>query len=360
MKSLFFSYCLSVLSVLFFSNTSLARTMVYVSNADDGEIAAYNMDKETGKLHLAQRVKAGDSVMPLAVSPDKKTLYAAIRSTPYSIVSFSIQSTNGELTEQSQAVLPHDICFVHADTSGKNVLTTSYGSSALMVNRLDDKRLVQEASVSVYPTGLYAHSLLLDSSNQFLFVANKGSDQVMQFKFDASTGKVSPNSPASIKTAKESGPRHIRFSPDQKFVYLLNELDGTVNVYAFDKARGVLTEKQSILMAKKPFKEKPSAAEIQITPNGKFVYTSERRTNTINVFQRDQQSGLLTLIESVPTETKPRSFTLSPDGKFLLSAGQLSNHLSVYKIDQSSGQLTHLARYAVGKNPSWVEVVDLP
>ena len=112
-------------------------------------------------------------------------------------------------------------------------------------------------------------------------------------------------------------------------------------------------------MAANDYYEKPSAAEIQITPNGEHLYTSERRTNTLNLFKRDIKTGKLTFIKSFPTETKPRSFAISPDGRYLLSAGQHSSHLSVYEIEKKTGHLQFVKRYAVGNNPSWVEIVEL-
>ena len=341
------------------STHALARTMIYVSNADDGEIVVYELNLKNGGLSAQQTVAAGESVMPLTVSPNKQKLYASIRSKPYSAVTFSINQNNGKLTRLSQATIQNDICFISTDKSGNYLLSSSYGGSKITVNNINSAGEALTDNAKIYATGLNAHAVLMDSSNRFLFVTNLGSDQILQMKFNAETGEVTPNQPAAVKTQAGAGPRHLRFSPDNKFVYVLNEYDATVNVYAFDQNTGTLQEKQSILMAANDYYEKPSAAEIQITPNGEHLYTSERRTNTLNLFKRDIKTGKLTFIKSFPTETKPRSFAISPDGRYLLSAGQHSSHLSVYEIEKKTGHLQFVKRYAVGNNPSWVEIVEL-
>lgn len=336
-----------------------ARTMVYVSNTDDGEIAVYELNKANGELKTQQTITAGDNVMPLAVSPNKHNLYASVRGKPNAVATFLINQDNGQLTRLAQANQENDICFMQVDATGQYLITSSYGKSAITLSRIEKSGEISIAPPVVYPTGLNAHAVLLDATNHFLFVTNLGSDQILQMLFNATTGEIQPNSPALVKTQTGSGPRHLRFSRDNKFLYTVNEYSGFVSVYAFDKASGTLTEKQSILASAKAFSEKPSAAEIQISPNGRFIYVSERRTNTLTQFSRNAKTGLLTYVQSVPTEVKPRSFAISPDGRYLLSAGQKSGHLSVYKIEKATGNLHFINRYLVGRNPSWVEIVEI-
>ena len=110
----------------------------------------------------------------------------------------------------------------------------------------------------------------------------------------------------------------------------------------------------------KGFDGKPWAADIHLTPDGKYLYASERTSSTLTAFRVDPASGELTTIESYPTEKQPRGFNIDPSGGYLLSVGQLSNSLTSYAIDKASGKLTVLKQYPTGKNPNWVEIVELP
>jgi 6-phosphogluconolactonase len=180
----------------------------------------------------------------------------------------------------------------------------------------------------------------------------------MQQRFDAATGKIAPNSPAEIGTAPGAGPRHFVFHPNRRWLYLLNELDATVNAYAFDGASGLLSPLQTITAMPPDSQAKPSAADIHVTPDGKFLYASERSTSTLAAFRIDAQTGRLSPLGSTPTETQPRGFAIDPRSVFLLAVGQQSHHLTVYAIDRETGRLDERARYPMGQNPNWVEIVD--
>lgn len=347
-----FAFCLIA------STHAFARTMAYISNADDGNIVVYELNADNGTLSHKQTIAAGKTVMPLTVSPDQKKLYASIRSEPYSAATFSINQESGLLERLSQSVLPDNSCFILIDNTNNYLLSASYQGSKVAINKLNPIGVVAKHA-NIYPTGLNAHALLLDSTNQFLFITNLGDDQILQMRFDEKSGTITPNTPSVIKTKVGAGPRHLRFSPDNRFVYVLNELDGTVNMYSFNKYKGTLQEEQTISIAANGFIEKPSAAEIQISPNGKFVYTSERNSNTLTLFQRNEDTGHLTYTESTPTEVTPRGFTISPDGQYLLAAGQSSSYVSIYKITPNTGHLNFIKRYAVGGNPNWIEILEL-
>ncbi len=143
-------------------------------------------------------------------------------------------------------------------------------------------------------------------------------------------------------------------------MYVIGELDGAVYVFDYNGATGDLKQKQVVSALPANFQGKPSAADLHITPNGKFLYGSERTTSTLAGFQVDAANGTLTPIGSVPTEKQPRGFNIDSSGRYLLAVGQLSNGLSSYAIDPTSGKLTKLKEYPMGKNPNWVEIVDLP
>jgi len=158
----------------------------------------------------------------------------------------------------------------------------------------------------------------------------------------------------------KAGPRHLVFHPDGRHVYLLNELDAGVDVLAFDAATGTLSTVQTLSTLPAGFTGKPWAADIHVTPDGRFLYTSERTTSTLAAFAIDASTGKLRLLSHTPTETQPRGFNIDPSGRFLIAVGQVSNALTLYAIDRDSGTLETLKNYSLGKNPNWVEIVDLP
>jgi 6-phosphogluconolactonase len=156
----------------------------------------------------------------------------------------------------------------------------------------------------------------------------------------------------------KGGPRHLTFSPDQRFVYLLNELDAAIYAFPFDAASGTLRQEVQIASALPPgFAGTPWGADIHLTPHGNFLYASERTTSTIAAFRIDKANGALAPIASYPTEQQPRGFAIDGLGRFLIAAGQVSHSLTVHAIDQNTGVLTALRQYAAGKNPNWVEIV---
>jgi 6-phosphogluconolactonase len=205
-----------------------------------------------------------------------------------------------------------------------------------------------------------AHCVVVDPSNRFVLNASLGGDVIHQHVFDASTGTLSPNNPPTVAVKAKGGPRHLVFSSDRRFVYLLNELDGAIYVFPYDGTTGTLGEEVQIASAVPPgFSGKPWGADIHLTPNGKFLYASERTSSTLAAFTVNRSTGALTSVGSCQTEAQPRGFAIDPAGKFLLAAGQLSNSMTVYSIDQESGALARLSEYPVGKNPNWIEIVTL-
>jgi len=361
-----------------------AKTFVYISCAEDGEIASLTMNLETGDLTMLGKIKAGKVVMPMAVSPDHRYLYAAIRSVPYSFASFGIDSNTGTLIRLSTVPSPDNMVYISTDKTGRFLLAASYAGHKISVNPIGDRGFVQAEPVLVMNTGRNAHSIVSDPSNRFVFVPNLGSDQILQLMFDEKRGILTSNDPAVIKTKADAGPRHIVFLPNNQFAYVTSELDGMVRVYAFDNKTGLLKEIQSISAVPRNSKlppgkpaaplggpqstgapvaaEEPSIwlADVHITPDGKFLYASERTTSTLAAFAVDGVTGKLRYINSYDTEKQPRGFNIDPRGNFVLAVGEKSEHCMVHKINRDTGELQSLKRILVGKDPNWVEIVDFP
>lgn len=336
-----------------------ARTMVYISNADSREIYVLELNQKDGSSTVVERVPVAGSVMPLAISPDRKYLYASLRSEPYAVSSFAINPQSGRLTLVKTVPLVDSMAYLATDRGGRYLLGASYAGHKISVNAISLSGEVDPQPLAVVPTGKNAHAIATDPSNRFLFVTNLGDDVILQYRFNQADGAITPNEPPAVKTGKGAGPRHFAFHPDRRFVFGLNELGGTINTYRL-QGSGVLTLLDSISMTPAAFEGKPSAADIHLTPDGKFLYASERASNTIAAFRINGESGQLTLIGNYPTETQPRGFNIDPQGKYLLAAGQKSNGLITYEINRDTGALRRLSRLDLGQNPNWIEIVVLP
>jgi len=348
-----------ILAFMSSSITAHAATVVYVSNADSQEISVLSLDKATGALNAIETVPVGGTVMPMAVSPDKRVLYAALRSQPFRVASFAIDPASGKLKKLGEAALADSMANIDTDRSGRWLFAASYGGNKITVNAIDKDGLVG-AVQQLIPTKPNAHAIHVDAANRFVLATSLGGDNLSSWRFDAATGQLSPNEPALVATGAKSGPRHFVWDAAQRRLYLLCELDASLYVFDFDAARGSLREVQRTSALPPGFTGKPWAADLHLAPDGRHLYASERTTSTITTYAVDAASGQLKTLGQVPTEQTPRGFAIDPSGRYLIASGQASHAVAVYAIDAGSGALTALQRYGVGKNPNWVEIVDLP
>jgi 6-phosphogluconolactonase len=353
-------------------------TFVYISNGEDGNIAVMQLAPETGNLKLIEKVPAGPNVKHMALSPDHRFLYASIRSEPFSVITYLINSETGNLTQLSKESLPDNMVYISVDQTGSYLLSVSYTNAKIAVNPISLNGSVQSEPVEVISTDPNPHSILVDRSNQFAYVPHLGNDQIKQFLFDESTGVLTPNDPAVVYTKDGSGPRHFDFSPNNMYVYVSTETDGMVYSYKVDNKTGILTEIQKISVKPSTISPEPTpaatengllemedadvpssgVADIHLTPDGKWLYVSERAQSTITAFAVDRHSGNLTYIGNYDTENTPRGINIDPRGIFVIAAGQESGHVSVHAINQETGELKLLNRYEAGKAPNWVEIVE--
>ena len=369
----------AVMTGLVGSAPALAATFVYVSNAEDGDIGVYRL-LDTGELQAGARVKAGGVVMPMAISPNRRFLYAASRAKPYTVHVYSIDSASGELTPLATSPLPESFPYISLDKTGRFLFGASYGANLISVNAIGEDGRVAAEPLQVIPVGRNAHSIRVDNDNKFVYVPALGSDEIFEFAFDAKSGKLASNTPAVYLMKPLTGPRHFITSSDGRYLYVLSELMGTVTTFALDGKTGQLTPVSSASGLPPGSRLVPGAprgavggpdappprntdndiwaADLHMTPNGRFLYISERTGSTLGAFSVDGASGKLTYLSSTPTETQPRGFAIDPKGRFLVVAGEKSPTITVYAIDPNSGALRFLSKYPGGKGANWVEVVS--
>ena len=358
------------------SAPALAATFVYVSNAEDGNIGMYTLQAD-GSLQPGARVDAAKVVMPMAVSPDKRFLVAAVRSKPYEAYTYAIDRKSGALKLVGKGPLAESYPYITIDGTGRFLLGASYGAHQVGVNPIGKDGKVGEP-IQVIPTARNAHAIRVDNTNRFVFVPHLGTDQMFQFVLDKKSGKLSANTPPVVQLKQGTGPRHLIVSKDNKFVYLLNELTATVTTLALDAKTGTLKEVDSASALPPDTKLGPGAprgavgapgqaprntdndiwaSDLHLTPNGRFLYAAERTSSTLGAFRVDAASGKLTYVGSTPTEKQPRGFAIDPSSRFVVVSGEKSDTISSYAIDAETGALKPIGRYPTGKGANWVEIV---
>ncbi len=267
-----------------------AATWVYVSNADSQEISVLELDRAQGALKPVQTLNVGGTVMPMVVSHDKRMLYAALRSQPFRVTALSIDGATGKLQKLGEAPLADSMANIDLDASGKWLFAASYQGGKITVNAIGKDGVVGPIH-QLIQTGPNAHAIHADASNRFVLATSLGGDNVSSWRFDAEKGLLSPNDPPLTTTAAKAGPRHFVWDKAQRHVYLLDELDAALHVFAWDAARGALKLEQSTTTLPAGFTGKPWAADLHLTPDGRYLYASERTSSTLSTFKVDAATG---------------------------------------------------------------------
>ena len=340
------------------SAAASAASWVYVANADSQEISVLQLDRAAGTLKAVSSVAVGGTAMPMAVSRDKRFMYVALRSQPFRVLSFAIDGATGGLKKLGEASLADSMANIDLDTTGKWLFAASYGGNKITVNSINAEGVVG-AVHQLLPTAPNAHAIHADASGRYVFATSLGGDNLSSWKFDPATGLLSANDPALVNVAPaKTGPRHFTWDKAQKYLYLLNELDGGMDVFAYDSTKGALRHLQRSSVMPPGFTGKPWAADLHLSPDGRFLYGSERTSSTLTTFKVDPATGQLQVVGHTPTEKTPRGFAVDSTGRYLVSSGQESHSVSLHPIDGTTGMPGTPSRLPVGKNPNWIEIVD--
>jgi len=320
---------------------------------------------------LSEPELAAEMINPsfLTISPNHRFLYA-VSEDPLSlgppldhssyVSAFAIDAATGKLRLlNSVPASGTSTCHISIDKTGRYVMMANFGSGSVSVVRIrEDGSLgeltafIQNVGHSVDPsiqTEPHPHWIGVSPDNRYVIVSDLGLDKVLIFRFDPETGKLSPPDPPFATVYPGGGPRHFAFDPAGKFGYQLSEMSGIVDVYAWDPSKGTLTGVQRAHTVLHDFFGGNHSGEIEIHPNGKFLYESNRRTQsefvrgpeTIGVFSIDPGSGMLSPVEQTDSGgIMPRNFKIDPSGAYLLSANQLTNNVVLFKIDAATGRLS--------------------
>lgn len=354
-----------------------ATTFAYISSPVDGLISQYSLDETNGKLSLLEQTKAGDMVNPMAISPDGKVLYAALRVKPFQVLGFSIDPKSGHLTELSRGPLAESLAYLSTDRSGRFLMGASYGADAITVQAIDAAKKPDE-KIQTYKTGPHAHSVRTDPSNRFAYAGNLGADHVLQYRLDDKTGALTPIGSGFVSVPPKTGPRHLAFSHDGKFLFVDGEMSGTVTAFSIDDKTGALTQvaqasgiPERLKLAhgevrdasNNDLKDDPTpriwAADLRLSPDGKLLLMTERTTSSVSAFAVDGATGALTFLDNYPVEEKqPRNIAFSPNGEWLLVTGEKADKVGVYGVGDK-GALKRVSEAESGKGALWIEVLQL-
>ena len=343
------------------STEKVQRQALYLSCKDGKQLVVYNVDPETGQLKEIQSLELPGEPGPITLTDDGQHLYAALRN-PSRVVPMSRDTTTGQVALLTPTTVPDFPTYLDIDATGKFAITASYGPGKVHTFAINADASLIEAPVQTTETEKTAHACLIDPSNRFVYIPHTTPNAIYQFRFDQDTGKLSPIQPIIVKGGgkpnQPAGPRHYTYHPTLDIVYVVNELDSSVSAYSWDKQGGALTRFQSLTTLPANFSERNTCADIHITPNGKFLYASNRGHNSIAAYKIDKE-GLISFIDWFETEPIPREFAIDNNGQYLYSAGLRSHKLAAYAIDQNTGRLSRIGNYDTPEGPIWVEVVEL-
>jgi 6-phosphogluconolactonase len=329
---------------------------VYVGTYTDGTsrgIYRLTFDPATGTM--SEPVLAVETKNPsfLALHPSGRFLYAVGEVGSFqgartgAVSAFAVDAKTGDLAllnqQPSEGGGP---CHLVVDKGGRNVLVANYGGGTVAVLPIgEDGRLEPAASVRAHEgrgpdadrqAGPHAHGIYLDAAERFAFSPDLGADRVFIYRFDAAEGTLEPHGAAALDAG--SGPRHLAFHPDGKYIYSINELLSTVTAFAFDPAKGALAPLQTVSTLPTGHSGASSTAEVQVSADGRFLYGSNRGHDTIAVFRVDAATGRLTAAGHAAVGGRtPRHFTIDPSGRFILAGHQGSGTIAVLPLDPATG-----------------------
>ena len=332
------------------------------TNSGSKGIYVYRFNAKTGNVTLLNSTDSAVNPSYLAIAPNQKFLFAVNETNgnkPGKVSSYAINKQSGRLTFLShQLTGGDDPCYVSVHKNNNWIAVANYSGGNASVLRVNAKGIIAPLSQLVQDSGkgfnkqrqekAHVHAALFSPDYQFLFTPDLGLDQINTYRFTETASKpLKPARPAFVETVPGSGPRHLVFHPNNRFAYVIQELSGKVVAYKYHDGKLVAMQETSSHPA--GFSGDIGSADIHLSPNGKFLYASNRGdANNIAIFAVNQNTGRLTLRGFQDTKgIAPRNFTIDPTGSFLLVANQQTDNVVIFKRNKTTGALS-----ATGKSIS--------
>ena len=370
-----------ILSFLFSTITAGAQqdyyliTGTYTSGKSEG-IYVYRLNMTNGESSQVFVARGIKNPSFLVVSPDEKFVYAVEEingnGNAGRVFSYRFNKADGSLTMVNDRPSGgDDPCYITVDTSGRWVIVGNYSSGSLSVLPVSTDGVLGEPVTRIAHSGSsinkerqakpHVHSTVLNRENTFLYVPDLGIDKVMIYGFDNKTGNLVPAAVPYAEISPGTGPRHFDFYPGGHYAYLVGELTGTVTAFWVNKKNGSLQNLHAISTAKPRFTGFMGSADIHVSPDGKFVYASNRGdANDIAIFKTSKSGGRLSYIGSQDVLGKtPRNFTIDPTGSFLLVANQETNEIVIFNRNKKTGLLHESGKRIQVPNPVCLKWVKL-
>ena len=328
----------------------------YTSNGSDG-IYVYRFYTESGRLAYLNRTTGVDNPSYLCISPNRKFIYSVNEigdDRKGGVSAFTFEPKVGKIELINKQISGAGPCYISIDKDQKNVFTANYTGGNLYVFSVNKdgslnpaSQIIQEPNQGLGPNKQrqdkpHVHTAMLSPDEKHLLFSNLGNDKLNIYRYKASQPQpLSPSTPAAISLPGGEGPRHIDFSANKKFMYVITEMGG--NIFAYNYNNGQPKSLQSVSMLPDGFTGQIGGADIHVSPDGRFLYASNRGdANEIVVYAINQETGLLTFVERQSSMgNHPRNFVIDPSGKYLLVANQKSNNIVVFKINPNNGRLTN-------------------
>lgn len=341
---------------------------------EQGGIHAYEFDNHAGQLKPLRRTGGVENPFFMALAPNRKVLYS-IHAKQFSgaenehIAAFEIVGGTGELKLLNrQSSEGRAACYLDVDATGKVVFVANYtsGSVAALPVKSDGSL---GAATSFHPhTGSsvnplrqkepHAHCIVVSPDNRFAFAADLGTDQILSYKIDPTTAKLTPNNPPFAKSPLGAGPRHLTFHPSRPQVYVVNELLNSVSVFDYDPKAGALALRQTLSTLPEGFAATTHCADVKVTPDGRYLYATNRGHDSIACY-RIGDDGLLSLIAIEPSLGKgPQNMAITSDGRWLLCANMPGNNVAVFRIEPATGRLTSVGEPLRQTSPSCIMLLS--
>lgn len=354
--------CISSIS---FSQDFYLFVGTYTSGNSKG-IYVYHFNAKTGTADWVSNTEKADNPSYLALAPDGRHLYAVNeinQNGSGQVTAYNFDPVNGILSFlNKQSSGSQDPCHISVTKDAKWALVANYSGGSLASFPLETNGVISSYTQHIVHEGssinsqrqekAHVHSVFLSPDEKFLLTPDLGIDKVNIYQFDTYLKTPLHNSAQKfISCEPGSGPRHLEFSPSGKFLYIIEELSGTVSVHSFNNGNTKFI--QRIATHPADFNGQPGSADIHISQDGRFLYASNRgKENNIAIFRIDQNKGTLSSIGYEPTKGEgPRNFVIDPTGNFLLVANQITSTVEIFKRDRNSGLLKHTGNNIPIPNP---------
>jgi 6-phosphogluconolactonase len=360
---------------------SAPRLAVYVGTYTGGGsrgIYRFELDPASGARTEPTLVAESENPSFLLVHPSGRFLYAVNEVGSWggaatgAVSAFEIDGATGRLAPLGQqASGGADPCFLAVDRGGANLLVANYGGGSVAVLPVGADGRLRPASVVRRQAGsgpdrarqekAHAHAIVLDPAERFALSADLGADRIFVYRFGAATGSLEPSQPGAVELQPGSGPRHLAWHPSGRYLYAVSELRSTVTAFRWDAGRGTLAPFQVLRTLPPGFTGRNTAAELVVSPDGRFLYASNRGDDSLALFTIDATTGALTPAGHVPSGGRtPRYVALDPSGRWLLVANQDSDSIVAFHLDRATGRPEPVGRKLAISKPVSIVFVPLP